>query len=177
MKCSESERLMSALLDGDLEGSPRLDAHLAECSACSELFEALLATVGDLHELSVPEVSDDLTARVLAALPAPTRSALWIKGLSIGWGATCALAAVGLALVGLWRIGLLPYLLTTLLAGLNECAKMAVSALAALGYGGPGFVVNLWLLSGSSAAALLLIAAATRAYSIVTSPTGKGVRQ
>ena len=47
MNCDEAKRLMQAELAGDAsdEQRARLEAHLAECSACMALWEALSATV------------------------------------------------------------------------------------------------------------------------------------
>lgn len=176
MKCSESERLMSALLDGDLETSPRLEAHLVECASCQELFDALLATVVDLEALPVPEVSVEITARVMSALPDASH-AVWIRRLALGWGALCATAGMLFLAAGLWSVGLLPFVLTKIVAGLAEVAKTVASALVTFGYGSPGFLINLWLLGGCAAATLLLAAGASRAYSLVTSTRGRGVRQ
>lgn len=173
MTCSESERVMSALLDGDLETSPRLEAHIAECAGCRELWEALTATVGVLSLLEEPEGGDDLTARVMAALPAPASSA---RRLGLTFGLTAVCLASSLIGVRLWLSGLLPYVLGEWAAfasyGIGEAARQ----LDRLGFGSAGFLANLVVLGALAAMGLLLAAGGARAAVAASVALGRGKR-
>jgi len=152
MKCSEAERLMSALLDGDIKQSPRLDGHLEACPSCKTQWEALQSTVADLSCLSQLEVPRDLTAAIMSKLP--ERQTLvfgrplgfLLSGLSIAAAVILFVWATGLGQSGL-----------AVTVGLATFALNWVTAIwSSLGVGTPGFIINSLL--ASTVAAFVLAA-------------------
>ncbi len=175
MNCSEAERLLNALLDGDIDSSPRLEAHVAKCDRCRELRDALLATVGDLEGLPVPEPSRDLTASVMAAVDHEMSARERPLALSLSF--LCfATAAVCLTVV-LWRGGWFESA-ATVAASLAGAAANVVGALVQ-GYDlrSPGCFVMAWLLGGgASVAALILTSSLARIASRVPNAGRRSVQ-
>jgi anti-sigma factor RsiW len=107
MICDETEILLHALIDGELDaGNARaVETHLATCPRCA----ARLQAYRDLHDAMTTadlgfKASPQVRRRIEAALPsslAPTRRSL-IKGVALG-SAVSALAATGLVMAVLGR--------------------------------------------------------------------------
>jgi len=156
MRCSEAERLMSAMLDGDIEQSPRLDGHLEACPSCKTQWEALQRTVADLSCLSQLEAPEDLTAAVMAKLP--ERHAL-VFGKPVGF-LVAGLSIAAAVILFAWATGLGQSGLTVAM-GLATFALNWVAAIwSSIGVGTPGFVINSLLVSTVAAfvlAALLSV--------------------
>lgn len=87
MNCREAYPLIHEYLDGMLDdnGKQALKQHLADCSSCRSRFEELERTEADLYRSAAEfgqDISDNFTANVMAALPAPDRTARfkrWVR--------------------------------------------------------------------------------------------------
>ncbi len=99
MDCNNYIELMSAALDGELTAEERreLDAHLAVCPECADLFKILAANARAARELDC-EMPADLKDRIMSNLPA--QEAAPKKGKVISWKRWVPVAAAAcLALV------------------------------------------------------------------------------
>jgi len=75
MNCAECEILLHALIDGELDAGHARDveAHVADCSACSEKLKAFRALRDTIATADLKETAPgSLRGRIEAALPAPT---------------------------------------------------------------------------------------------------------
>jgi predicted anti-sigma-YlaC factor YlaD len=100
MQCQSFREAVSARLDGEPLGldADALDRHLDSCAACAA-WEERAADVTRRVRLSAAPAVPDLTAAVLAALPAQPRPAAapaGTVGLVAGWGLRSVLGLVGL---------------------------------------------------------------------------------
>jgi predicted anti-sigma-YlaC factor YlaD len=97
MQCAPYREAVSARLDGEPLGMPAadLDAHLAACPECGAWEEAA-AVVTRRARLAPAEPVPDLTAAVLAALPADLTGAA-ARARLVGTALRLALLAVGVA--------------------------------------------------------------------------------
>ena len=74
MNCSESEVLIHALLDGELDAghSREVEAHLAACANCTAKLAAFRQMRQAMADANLREKAPDaLRRRIEAALPAP----------------------------------------------------------------------------------------------------------
>jgi len=101
MRCRHADRLMSLQLDGAIRpaDAQRLSAHLARCARCQGVWATLRQADGLFSSPPLPEPAPDLTARVLARLPAERRAVIppapaWTRASVI------VAAALGLVLLG-----------------------------------------------------------------------------
>ena len=105
MACERWRELLSAQLDGedDPADRQRIDEHLAGCAGCREWLDRA-ATVNRLTRTGVP-AAPDLTASILAALPAPVERP-W-RRLPLAAALYVALAGVGAVqlILGLGQVG------------------------------------------------------------------------
>ena len=128
MNCDEAKRLMQAELAGDAsdEQRARLEAHLAECSACMALWEALSATVAAVGAAR-PEAPQgrDLSGAVMAQIAREANGPV-----ARGWLAERAASRLAQALGGVAA--------TLLCALILRLAMPNAQALAMLMSGGPG---------------------------------------
>ena len=92
-------RYLTAYALGNLseEGRQGVDAHLAECGACADELELLLASAGALgaafDEVGAPRrLARGRMQQVLASQPAPTGLPKWMLGVSIG--ALCSILLI-----------------------------------------------------------------------------------
>ncbi len=157
MNCSEAERLLNALLDGDIDSSPRLDAHVAKCESCRELRDALLATVGDLEGLPLPEPSRDLTAAVMAAID--EENAAREKPLAFSLSLLCFAAAAVCLIAALWRGGWYDSAATVVVSILGSAANVIGALVETYDLRSPGCFVMAWLLGGGATAVALILTA------------------
>lgn len=79
MNCNESLSLMHEYLDGDLAGpeAAELKKHLLVCAGCRtalKQFERTEALVRSMPRMNAP---DDMTDRIMRALPKPKRRSTW----------------------------------------------------------------------------------------------------
>ena len=77
MNCAECEILIHALLDGELDAGHTRDveAHVADCPACSEKLKAFRTMRGAIAAADLKEAAPaSLRGRIEAALPAPARA-------------------------------------------------------------------------------------------------------
>ena len=83
MECKVAVSLMHDYLDDDLVAEQRLELkkHLVACPACQKQFQELERTDMFLFSLThhTPTVSDDLTNRILNALPKHQKSHSWVQ--------------------------------------------------------------------------------------------------
>jgi anti-sigma factor RsiW len=104
MNCAESEVLIHALIDGELDAgnTAAVETHVAACPACAAKLTAFHAMRQAMAEASLKErASAHLRRRIEAALPAqPPRVAGWLTswrtflgGLTIGTALSAAVAA------------------------------------------------------------------------------------
>jgi anti-sigma factor RsiW len=104
MNCAESEVLIHALIDGELDAgnTAAVETHVAACPACAAKLTAFRAMRQAMAEASLKEAaSPHLRRRIDAALPAqPPRVAGWLTswrtflgGLTIGTALSAAVAA------------------------------------------------------------------------------------
>ncbi len=72
MRCERIQEELPAYLEGDLSGRAlrRVERHLSECEACRRESRALRRTVELLHPLGGQSIPKDVTALVMARLPA-----------------------------------------------------------------------------------------------------------
>jgi predicted anti-sigma-YlaC factor YlaD len=107
MACERWREKLSAQLDGEDEPAdrPLVDEHLAGCAGCREWLEAA-ATVNRLTRTGVG-VAPDLTATILAALPAEPEPARPRRSFPLAAALFVALAGVGAVqlILGLDQIG------------------------------------------------------------------------
>jgi predicted anti-sigma-YlaC factor YlaD len=141
MNCREAERLVEAVLDGDIEDSPRLEAHLQQCPNCRELHSALRRTVVDLSLVVTPEPAADLTARVMAAIAPASRSSATRK-LGFALAGISFSAASAVLTVLLLRAGFGDWLLAVGLGVGRGVVSVAAALAASVGWGTPGFAVG-----------------------------------
>jgi predicted anti-sigma-YlaC factor YlaD len=102
MQCQSFREAVSARLDGEPLGldADALDRHLDSCAACAAWEERAADVTRRVRVTPAPEVPD-LTAAVLAALPAQRRPAATgdraagTAGLVAGWGLRALLGLVG----------------------------------------------------------------------------------
>ncbi|MFD2610815.1 anti-sigma factor [Paenibacillus gansuensis] len=75
MDCRQAISLIHEYLDGDLDapGTAELNRHLAECGDCSKHFQELERTTALMSLVTPEKAPDDLTARIMGALPAAPR--------------------------------------------------------------------------------------------------------
>lgn len=81
MDCKRAISLIHEYFDGDLEGHAfkRLDAHLQNCPACSKHFRQMEKTEALVRSLPDAEPSDELTERIMAAVPKPKKQTVWLS--------------------------------------------------------------------------------------------------
>jgi predicted anti-sigma-YlaC factor YlaD len=96
--------MLSAQLDGedDPAARPAVDAHLAECAGCQEWLDQA-ATVNRLTRMRVP-AAPDLSAKILAGLPAPAPRVRRLPPATMLYAALALVGAVQLIL-GLGQVG------------------------------------------------------------------------
>ncbi|WP_322907697.1 zf-HC2 domain-containing protein [Paenibacillus campi] len=111
MDCKLAVSYIHEYLDGDLsdERAAELKQHMAECSECRAVFKELEQTELLLFAVNhrKPPVSDELTDRIMQALPKPKKSSAWITWLKRHPALTAA-AAFFIILLGtlpLWNEG------------------------------------------------------------------------
>lgn len=161
MRCAEAERLMNAILDGDLANSPRLDAHLDACSGCRELYSALRQTVADLTSASWPEPATDIVAGVMGRLPRPDIPSTTQRVAQVLLGSVLTAAAVAVGLVG-WRLGLPGAVASSIVGCAQELAAGFGGSLDAAGSTPGGRILLTWALSGVLSAALVVVGSVAR---------------
>jgi anti-sigma factor RsiW len=102
MTCEESEVLLHALIDGELDAghSREIESHLAGCAACTEKFEAFGALREAMAAAHLKETAPThLRRRIEAAMPAPTpRLAGLSKSQRTSWRTFFSGFTVGTAL-------------------------------------------------------------------------------
>ncbi|MEU8655308.1 zf-HC2 domain-containing protein [Actinoplanes philippinensis] len=99
MACERWREMLSAQLDGEDDPAmrPLVDEHLAGCAGCRDWLDRAAVVNRLTRTAPVPEVPD-LTAAILAALPAPpARRRWWLRRLRMP---RAGLLYVALALVG-----------------------------------------------------------------------------
>lgn len=122
MKSGHVTTLLSAYIDGEIEGAERerIDSHLAECDACRDRLTSLQGVVGLTRSLPPLRAPADLGDRILSAIPTrsqPRTLPLAMPGVgrwtgrlrpSITWGRGARLAAAVAAavLVGTFVVNL-----------------------------------------------------------------------
>ncbi|MBP7561744.1 MAG: zf-HC2 domain-containing protein [Armatimonadetes bacterium] len=158
MKCSEAERLMDAILDGDLNESPRLESHMAGCEACVRRWEALRRTVADLASVASPPVPERITRSVMAALAADTAAERSHRVATLM--AACAMVLAALVGIGIgWSMGL-GGAAVTLFAAVSEASlSLVFDARDSVGIGFPGYVLLAFVWAGVMTVVLLGTAA------------------
>ncbi len=101
MNCSNAERYLDALMDGELDPSARIevDRHLGDCVACADRL-ALARALRDRLRATVPSgpAPEALRARVSQALREEGAPGWWRMDMS--WRATAAAAAVAIMVFG-----------------------------------------------------------------------------
>lgn len=83
MDCRDARRAMHDYLDGTLEAG-RLQAlkhHLSGCPACESHLDRLEMTEAMLFAVPAPDAPEDMTDRVMAALPKPSRKTVFVQWL------------------------------------------------------------------------------------------------
>ncbi|MBN1673139.1 MAG: zf-HC2 domain-containing protein [Kiritimatiellae bacterium] len=110
MRCARIEEYLHAYMDGELPPMPRrqVEEHMKACAACRAHVQALWALDATLRAVPLPEASDALTARILAAASeyragraARRPMARWWGGRWKPWALRMAVAAVVLLGLGL----------------------------------------------------------------------------
>jgi predicted anti-sigma-YlaC factor YlaD len=81
MDCAEVRTLMSAAMDGDLQASTELEAHVAGCDGCTEWREE----AHRLTRLGMESAPAGLTNKVASLLPKGFARYRWIR-LALAWG-------------------------------------------------------------------------------------------
>lgn len=79
MICKEALPLIHEYLDGDLQDAEvlELSRHLTECRHCTSRLKKLEIAESLVHSLQKTKASDDLTDRILRAIPAPSKKRSW----------------------------------------------------------------------------------------------------
>jgi anti-sigma factor RsiW len=104
MTCDETEILLHALIDGELDASHarELEAHVAECASCAAKLAAyrqmsqVMATA-DLRYATPPLLRKRIEASLPKPQPAPSRRSV-LRGFALG-SAVSAMAATGLVAI------------------------------------------------------------------------------
>ncbi len=158
MKCSEAERLMDAILDGDLNESPRLESHMAGCEACVRRWEALSRTVADLASVANPPVPERITRNVMVALAADIAAERSHRIATLM--AACAMVLTALLGIGIaWSMGLGDGAMTLFAAVSEASLSLVFDARDSVGIGFPGYVLLAFVWAGVMTAVLLGTAA------------------
>jgi predicted anti-sigma-YlaC factor YlaD len=176
MNCREAERLIDALLDGDIAGSPRLAQHLGACPTCRELHAALRATMGDLAAVVTPESAADLTARVMAAV-APAARGSSARRMGLALAAISLSAASAVLTVLLLRAGLGDWLLTVALGVGRGVVSVAAALAGSVGWGTPGFAVGAIIYSFVAGIGVTCTASIARICAVAVAGRRKDVTQ
>ncbi|MDO7908744.1 zf-HC2 domain-containing protein [Paenibacillus sp. JX-17] len=83
MDCKQAVSLMHDYLDGDASAHEKLELqnHLQGCAECRMKFKELEQTDMLLYAIrhTAPTASDELTARIMNALPQPKKQMAWLK--------------------------------------------------------------------------------------------------
>lgn len=76
MECRQANSLIHELLDGDIDelSNRQLQEHLSGCATCKQHLQELRTAIMFVQSTSHVHISADFTARVLAELPAPSRT-------------------------------------------------------------------------------------------------------
>jgi anti-sigma factor RsiW len=79
MNCGEVDILLCDYVDGTLHGAQKsaLEAHLAECAACSELARDSAGVVSFIERTAEVEPPAELLTRILHQVPAVARKPWW----------------------------------------------------------------------------------------------------
>jgi anti-sigma factor RsiW len=102
MNCAESEILLHALIDGELDAghASEVETHAATCAACAEKLTAFRAMRDAMATVSLKEAAPaHLRRRIEAALPSPpVRAGGWFSSLTASWRASLRTFFGGFAL-------------------------------------------------------------------------------
>jgi len=109
IRCADTETLMSLALDGMLDeaGRQKLDAHLAECPECAQVWEAMNQASALLWQSGMLEAPAGFVENVLVKLEARRRRRRrWLQVVTLLTGSTLVWMTVGLlagaGLMALW---------------------------------------------------------------------------
>ena len=121
MECKKLHKHLLEAIDGTLSGELRraLDAHLAQCSACSDSFEFARKAISSFRRIPQRDVPKEIWNRIAQQIAqgrvAPQRVFGWWQrfseilteiswGRRVAWSWALAAAVVMLAVWGLWDI-------------------------------------------------------------------------
>jgi anti-sigma factor RsiW len=106
MRCGKAQRLISAHLDGELDGSrvPAVKQHLDTCDDCRAFAADVARFTGRLESFTAPDPRWGFTDRLMARIPEGQRSSRFstrwldlLRPASLGLGATAFCCGVILA--------------------------------------------------------------------------------
>jgi len=103
MNCSQFQRDLSALLDGELPGCNKetLEFHLRECPACSRDWERMRSVTEQVRHLGFRSMPDDaLAEKVKQRIAEKASPGTMVQGLRV-WGRVPLFAALVLIALGM----------------------------------------------------------------------------
>jgi anti-sigma factor RsiW len=161
MKCIEADRLMSAILDGDLPGSPRLESHLEGCESCALRWEALRRTVSDVQALAGTPAPARLTPRIMAALSADAAEEGGRRLATLIAASSMVLASL-VAIAWLWAAGLGEGVTTFFLTASEALLSFVFALRDHLAADSAGYATLVFIWAGILATGLVGVAAVGR---------------